>query len=86
MYCYLCEEYIGVLSTGRYCETCRKIKNIQRVYGKKEVLEILVDICLRDEMKRENKVKHAINNNCYSPACKNRPLTRSQSMENTKKE
>lgn len=68
--CLLCEDYIGYLTTKYYCDTCRKIKNIQRVYGKEEVLDILVDICLRDEIKRENKINHAIKNTCYSPACK----------------
>ena len=67
MACRLCEDYIGFLTTQYYCETCRKIKNIQRIYGKEEVLEILIDICLRDEIKRENKINHAIKNSTHSP-------------------
>ena len=70
MYCYLCEEYISVITTQKYCDICRSTKNIQRVYGKEEVLKILQDICLRDDEKRSNKIQHSINQNCYSPACK----------------
>ena len=60
MYCYLCEDYIGILTTGRYCEVCRRTKNIQRCYGKEEVLKILEDVCLRDSDKRDNKISHAV--------------------------
>ena len=70
MYCSLCEDYISIFTTGSYCEVCRKTKNIQRIYGKDEVLKILTDICLRDEEKRINKIGKAKVDACYSPACK----------------
>jgi len=82
MYCKLCEDYVGIMTTQSYCETCRKIKNIQRVYGKQEVLEILIDVCLRDEMKRQNKITAAVTTGCYSPSCK--PKTRSQAKAEAK--
>ena len=75
MYCYLCDKYIGTLTTQHFCENCKVIRRIIGVYGEEECKKILEDICLRDEEKRENKVKHAIENNCYSPECRK---TRSQ--------
>ena len=74
MYCYLCEEYIGVITTQKYCDVCRSTKNIQRIYGKEECLKILKNVCLRDEDKRKNKIEAA--KGCYSPA--NKMITRSQ--------
>ena len=81
MYCRLCEDYIGLITTQSYCDICRKTKNIQRIYGKEEVLTILEDICLRDNTKRINKVNNAINTACYSPACKTGTTTRSKTQE-----
>ena len=72
--CLLCEDYIGYFTTLSYCDVCRETKNIQRVYGKIEVLKILKDICLRDNVKRNNKIKNAQINGCYSPACKKNNL------------
>ena len=80
MYCYLCEDYIGLLTTGKYCDICRKTKNIQRCYGKEEILKILEDICLRDNEKRNNKINNAVSVNCYSPACK-KPVTRNDTKK-----
>ena len=79
--CYLCEEYIGYFTTHYYCETCRKIKNIMRVYGKEECKDILIDICLRDEIKRENKISHAIKNGTHSPNKKTKYNLRSTTEE-----
>lgn len=80
MYCKLCEDYIGMITTQSYCDICRKTKNIQRIYGKEEVLKILEDICLRDGEKRTNKINNAVSINCYSPACK-KPVTRNDTKK-----
>ena len=81
-YCKLCEDYIGLITTQSYCEICRKTKNIQRIYGKEEILKILEDICLRDSQKRLNKVNNAIQTQTYSPECKKGVLTRVKSSTN----
>ncbi len=55
--CYFCEsEYVGVITAQKWCENCRKIKNLGNVYGFKEVYNILERCCIRKEQQITNKI------------------------------
>ena len=53
--CYLCEK--ESVFTTYFCDDCRKIKNIMNVYSKRDVLNILEQVCLRNKKQTVAKVE-----------------------------
>ena len=53
--CYLCEK--ESVFTTYFCDDCRKIKNIMNVYSKRDVLNILEQVCLRNKKQTVSKVE-----------------------------
>ncbi len=57
MYCYLCsQEYVGLLTTNYYCESCLRIKRYVNIHNKR-VIQILDSVLSRSVEKQNNKVK-----------------------------
>ncbi len=54
--CYFCEKEARENYLGYYCETCRKIKNIGKVYGYDRIYNILNKCCIRDIQQLEKKI------------------------------
>jgi len=54
--CGFCEKQSTESWTGRWCETCRKLKNLGNVYGFEELYDICERVCIRDEKQRQNKI------------------------------
>ena len=53
-YCAWCEK--ETVYTSKYCDNCRKIKNICNVYGFQEVRDVLEKVCLRNQKQRQYKI------------------------------
>jgi hypothetical protein len=51
--CSFCEKETCYIS--KFCVDCRKIKNIGNVYGFKEILNVLNNVCIRNTQQRKNK-------------------------------
>ena len=56
--CTLCQKETVYVSS--FCNTCQEISKIIQVVGHEEALHILDNICIRDKVKRENKIKNEI--------------------------
>jgi len=63
--CYFCEKEARENYLGYYCETCRKIKNIGKVYGYDRIYNILNKCCIRDIQQLEKKEEKSDDINDY---------------------
>tara|TARA_R110002012_G_scaffold307527_1_gene513019 strand:+ start:2511 stop:2756 length:246 start_codon:yes stop_codon:yes gene_type:complete len=54
--CGFCEKEKTETWTGKYCETCRKLKNLCNVYGYLEIYNICQRVCVRNAQQQTNKI------------------------------
>ena len=54
--CYYCEQKERETYFGSYCAGCRQMKNLCNVYGYDRVLNILKEVCIRNEDQLERKI------------------------------
>lgn len=52
--CSLCQEETCYISA--FCPDCTRFKRLVNVYGRKETLQILEKVCLRNQKQREYKI------------------------------
>ena len=54
--CYFCETEQRETWAGSWCKSCRQVKNLCNVYGYERVLNILKEVCIRNEDQLEKKI------------------------------
>jgi hypothetical protein len=61
--CSLCQTETCYVSS--MCDECSKIRRIIGLYGRTEVLDILTRVCIRDNEKREYKIRSELGDESY---------------------
>ena len=82
--CCLCQEETVYVSN--MCMECSKIRRIIGLYGRSEVCNILTRVCIRDNEKREYKIKSELGDESYIKQVKwiNKKESEKENLDNKK--